>query len=156
MKVIIVEVTRAANSFGALHLDKIREAYTGIAGIVESAREEGSFKSGIPAEFAAMCFYGAIEQLLTGLDLRGAAANRRGVRPRQGARGRGDLRRAGVGAERRRFGVCLNQPPMQNDLTKRLMWSGLLAGVGALTSIVANRIATEIWTRVFKEDPPID
>jgi TetR/AcrR family transcriptional regulator, fatty acid metabolism regulator protein len=66
MKVIIVEVTRAANSFGALHLEKIREAYTGIAGIVESARAEGSFKSGIPAEFAAMCFYGAIEQLLTG------------------------------------------------------------------------------------------
>jgi hypothetical protein len=48
----------------------------------------------------------------------------------------------------------LNQPPMQNDLAKRLMWSGLLAGVGALTSIVANRIAIEIWTRVFKEDPP--
>jgi AcrR family transcriptional regulator len=66
MKVIIVEVTRAANSFGALHLDKIREAYEAIAGIVEKARAEGSFKTGIPAEFAAMCFYGAIEQLLTG------------------------------------------------------------------------------------------
>jgi TetR/AcrR family fatty acid metabolism transcriptional regulator len=66
MKVIIVEVTRAANSFGALHLDKIREAYAGIAGIVESARAEGTFKSSIPSEFAAMCFYGAIEQLLTG------------------------------------------------------------------------------------------
>jgi TetR/AcrR family transcriptional regulator, fatty acid metabolism regulator protein len=66
MKVIIVEVTRAANSFGALHLDRIREAYEGIAAIVESARGEGSFKSGIPSEFAAMCFYGAIEQLLTG------------------------------------------------------------------------------------------
>jgi TetR/AcrR family transcriptional regulator, fatty acid metabolism regulator protein len=66
MKVIIVEVTRAANSFGALHLDRIREAYEGIAAIVESARGEGSFKSGIPSGFAAMCFYGAIEQLLTG------------------------------------------------------------------------------------------
>jgi TetR/AcrR family fatty acid metabolism transcriptional regulator len=66
MKVIIVEVTRAANSFGALHLEEIRKAYEGIAAIVESAREEGSFKSGIPSEFAAMCFYGAIEQLLTG------------------------------------------------------------------------------------------
>jgi len=65
MKVIIVEVTRAANSFGAIHLDKIREAYEGIGAIVESAREDGSFKSGIPSEFAAMCFYGAIEQLLT-------------------------------------------------------------------------------------------
>ena len=66
MKVIIVEVTRAANSFGALHLARIREAYAGIANIVESARSEGSFKSAIPSEFAAMCFYGAIEQLLTG------------------------------------------------------------------------------------------
>jgi hypothetical protein len=45
---------------------------------------------------------------------------------------------------------------MDNDLVKRLMWGGSLAGVGALTSIVANRIATEIWVRVFKEEPPID
>jgi len=65
MKVIIVEVTRAANSFGRLHLDKIREAYQGIAAIVEGARRDGSFKSDIPSEFAAMCFYGAIEQVLT-------------------------------------------------------------------------------------------
>ena len=65
MKVIIVEVTRAANSFGRLHLKKIREAYDGIARIVERAREDGSFKSDISADFAAMCFYGAIEQLLS-------------------------------------------------------------------------------------------
>jgi hypothetical protein len=43
---------------------------------------------------------------------------------------------------------------MDNDLVKRLMWSGLLAGMGALTTIVANRIATVIWQRVFDEDPP--
>ncbi len=65
MKVIIVEVTRAANSFGREHLDKIREAYALIANIVESARQDGSFKSDISADFAAMCFYGAIEQLLS-------------------------------------------------------------------------------------------
>jgi hypothetical protein len=45
---------------------------------------------------------------------------------------------------------------MENDMVRRLMWTGLLAGVGALSSIVANRVATEIWTRVFKEDPPVD
>ena len=28
---------------------------------------------------------------------------------------------------------------MRNDVGKRLMWSGLLAGVGALSSVVANR-----------------
>jgi AcrR family transcriptional regulator len=66
MKVIIVEVTRAANSFGAKHLDKIRAAYAMIATIVDGARQDGSFKSDISAEFAAMCFYGAIEQLLSG------------------------------------------------------------------------------------------
>ena len=43
---------------------------------------------------------------------------------------------------------------MGNDMTKRLLWSGLLAGVGALTTIVANRIATVIWQKVFDEDPP--
>ncbi len=43
---------------------------------------------------------------------------------------------------------------MSNDLAKRLMWSGLLAGVGALTTFVANRIATFIWVKVFDEDPP--
>jgi AcrR family transcriptional regulator len=66
MKVIIVEVTRAANSFGRAHLPTIREAYDGIAKIVEDARADGSFKPEISSEWAAMCFYGAIEQLLSG------------------------------------------------------------------------------------------
>jgi TetR/AcrR family transcriptional regulator, fatty acid metabolism regulator protein len=66
MKVIIVEVTRAANSFGRQHLETIQEAYRLIANIVEQARRDGSFKSDISAQFAAMCFYGAIEQLLSG------------------------------------------------------------------------------------------
>jgi TetR/AcrR family fatty acid metabolism transcriptional regulator len=66
MKVIIVEVTRAANSFGQTHLAQIREAYTLIAAIVTKAQLEGVFKSDIDAEFAAMTFYGAIEQVLTG------------------------------------------------------------------------------------------
>ena len=43
---------------------------------------------------------------------------------------------------------------MSNDLAKRLLWSGLLAGVGAATTIVANRIATFIWIKIFDEDPP--
>ena len=38
MKVIIVEVTRAANTFGLTHLAKIREAYAGIAAIVSALR----------------------------------------------------------------------------------------------------------------------
>jgi AcrR family transcriptional regulator len=72
MKVIIVEVTRAANSFGQTHLAHIRTAYELIGGIVEQAQADGHFKPEIEARFAAMAFYGAIEQLLTGwiFDLR--------------------------------------------------------------------------------------
>jgi len=43
---------------------------------------------------------------------------------------------------------------MQNEMVKRLMWSGLLAGVSALVSIVAHRVATTAWRRVFDEEPP--
>jgi hypothetical protein len=43
---------------------------------------------------------------------------------------------------------------VDNDVVKRLMWAGLLAGLGALSTIVANRVATAIWIRVFDEEPP--
>jgi TetR/AcrR family transcriptional regulator, fatty acid metabolism regulator protein len=66
LKVIIVEVTRAANSFGAVHLAKISEAYGQISGIVQQAQQSGEFRDSVSAEFAAMAFYGAIEQVLTG------------------------------------------------------------------------------------------
>ena len=66
MKVIIVEVTRAANTFGRTHLPEIREAYAGIAAIVQRAQDEGVFTDEVTAEFAAMAYYGAIEQVLTG------------------------------------------------------------------------------------------
>jgi TetR/AcrR family fatty acid metabolism transcriptional regulator len=66
MKVIIVEVTRAANSFGRTHIGEIRTAYELIGEIVTKAQAEGVFKAEIDARFAAMAFYGAIEQLLTG------------------------------------------------------------------------------------------
>ncbi len=66
MKVIIVEVTRAANSFGDTHIGTIREAYELIGKIVKQAQDDGVFKPDIEARFAAMAFYGVIEQLLTG------------------------------------------------------------------------------------------
>ena len=43
---------------------------------------------------------------------------------------------------------------MQNELVKRLAWSGLLAGVGALATIAANRIAGMLWERITGEEPP--
>jgi TetR/AcrR family transcriptional regulator, fatty acid metabolism regulator protein len=66
MKVIIVEVTRAANTFGRTHLAHIRQAYVGIAAIVERAQLDGVFRADITPDFAALAFYGAVEQVLTG------------------------------------------------------------------------------------------
>jgi TetR/AcrR family transcriptional regulator, fatty acid metabolism regulator protein len=66
MKVIIVEVTRAANSFGRTHLTEIRRAYEGIAKIVSDGQANGAFRDDIDPLFASMSFYGAIEQLLSG------------------------------------------------------------------------------------------
>lgn len=42
----------------------------------------------------------------------------------------------------------------QNELTKRLVWSGLLAAFGALASIAAARMAGVVFRQIFDEDPP--
>jgi AcrR family transcriptional regulator len=65
MKVIIVEVMRSANSFGLRHVDKIARAYVLIGDIVAKAQAEGTFKPEVSPRFAALAFYGAIEQVLT-------------------------------------------------------------------------------------------
>jgi hypothetical protein len=46
------------------------------------------------------------------------------------------------------------QAVRDNDLMKRLVWSGLLAAFGALASIAASRAAATVWRRLFDEDPP--
>ncbi len=66
MKVIIIEVTRAANSFGATHLPEIRRAYDVVSRIVADGQREGVYRPDIDPDFVAMWFYGAIEQLLSG------------------------------------------------------------------------------------------
>ena len=66
MQVIIVEVTRAANSFGRTHLPAINRAYESIAKIVSDAQSSGAFRSDIDPLLASMWFYGGIEQLLSG------------------------------------------------------------------------------------------
>lgn len=43
---------------------------------------------------------------------------------------------------------------MDNELVKRLVWSGLLAATGALASIAAARIASLVYRRLYNEDPP--
>lgn len=45
---------------------------------------------------------------------------------------------------------------MQNDLVKKLVWTGVMAGASALAAIIARKAAEQIWIRVFNEPPPID
>lgn len=43
---------------------------------------------------------------------------------------------------------------MDNDILKRLAWTGLVAGFGALASIAAAKVAATVYRRIFDEDPP--
>jgi hypothetical protein len=43
---------------------------------------------------------------------------------------------------------------MQQDMVKRLVWSAMLAGFGALASIVTTRIAALAYRKLYGEDPP--
>jgi hypothetical protein len=43
---------------------------------------------------------------------------------------------------------------IENEVVRRLMWAGLVAATGALATVLANRVASAIWVRVFGEDPP--
>ncbi len=43
---------------------------------------------------------------------------------------------------------------MDNDIVKRLVWSGVLAASSALASLLATRVAAFVWRRAFGEDPP--
>jgi len=43
---------------------------------------------------------------------------------------------------------------MDNDIMKKLAWTGLVAGFGALASVAAARVAAVAYRRIFGEDPP--
>jgi hypothetical protein len=43
---------------------------------------------------------------------------------------------------------------VENDVVKRIMYSALLTGLGALASLAANRVAAMAWRRLFAEEPP--
>ena len=95
-----------------------------------------------------MAFYGAIEQVLTGW-IFGTLDEGDEAYERARLRGRDDLR----GLERIRRSARL-RAMTDNDVVKRLMWAGLLAGLGALASVATRRSAPLIWRRAFGEDPP--
>jgi hypothetical protein len=43
---------------------------------------------------------------------------------------------------------------MDNEVVKRLVWAGLLAGIGAVASVLTTRVAALVWRRLYGEDPP--
>jgi hypothetical protein len=43
---------------------------------------------------------------------------------------------------------------VENEMVKRLVYSGLLAATGALASIAAARVAALVFRRIYGEDPP--
>jgi hypothetical protein len=43
---------------------------------------------------------------------------------------------------------------MENEIVKRLVWSGMLTASSAVASILAARAAAMVWRRIFDEDPP--
>jgi hypothetical protein len=43
---------------------------------------------------------------------------------------------------------------VDNEIVRRLIWSGLLAATGALASVLAARISAVLYRRMFDEDPP--
>ncbi len=154
MKVIIVEVTRAANSFGRLHLDKIREAYAGIAEIVESRAPGRHVQVRHLARSSPPC--ASTERSSSCCPAGSSTCCRRPTRSSSAPRDWWSRPSAAGWRPRPRVlpPSLVESRPMQNELVKRLVWSGMLAGVGALATIVANRVATAIWIRVFDEDPP--
>ena len=42
----------------------------------------------------------------------------------------------------------------QNDVVKRLMWMGMVAGLESVASIIAIRGAILLWRMLYHEEPP--
>ena len=43
---------------------------------------------------------------------------------------------------------------MDNEMVRKLIWSGMLAATGALASIAAAKVSSILYRRIFDEDPP--
>lgn len=43
---------------------------------------------------------------------------------------------------------------MDNDIVRKLIWSGMVTASSALASLLAARLAAVAYRRIFNEDPP--
>ena len=151
MKVIIVEVTRAANSFGQTHLEKITEAYELIAGIVE----RGAGRGGVQGHGHAASSRRWPSTARSSRSSRaGSSGPCRAATPSSRKPRRSWWRLSAAASTLLPQPLEIGSRQMENEMVKRLVWSGLLAGLGALASIATTRVAAMIWRRVFGEDPP--
>jgi hypothetical protein len=55
-----------------------------------------------------------------------------------------------------RTGRCLQAPPRGErvDMLRKAMWTGLYAGLGAASTMIARRLASKIWRVATGEEPP--
>ena len=94
MKVIIVEVTRAANSFGKTHLEEIRRAYESIAKIVADGQASGAFRGDVGADVRLDVLLRRDRAAALRLDLRDHPRLRDRLRRSAGSPCHDDLRRS--------------------------------------------------------------
>ena len=146
MKVIIVEVTRAANSFGRTHLPEIRRAYDSISKIVADGQGAGVFRRDIDPTFASMYFYGAIEQLLSGWIFEVIPASDTDFDQAKSLW----WRRSATASSRDRYGRSQWTTRSSNDSPGVACWRPAALWPASL----ATRLAALIWKRVFDEEPP--
>ena len=153
MKVIIVEVTRAANTFGRTHLAKIRDAYARHRRDRRpQAQAAGLFRAEITPEFAAQAFYGSVEQVLTGWIFDSAAVGDEELERAKSmivdtiCRG---LERA---ARRASLLECLHDDGEPFGQAPAVV--GHARRVRRARNLASTRVAAMIWMRVFGEEPP--
>ena len=141
MKVIIVDVTRAANSFGRTHLAEIRRAYDLIAKIVADGQRAGTFRRDVDPRVRLDVVLRRDRAAPLGLGLRPDPRRRGGLRPRPGDARRDDLRRA-RGPQRRGAGAgdlmweSLGTTPRQDRL---------LHGAAKALNVVVGFLAAPLW-----------
>ena len=155
MKVIIVEVTRAANSFGQTHLAEIRRAYESIAKIVADGQASGALPRRRRADVRLDVLLRRDRAAALRLDLRRrsppptpTSTRRRNFLSRRSATAWSRAEWFTADSAWERFEL------VDNEMVKRLVWSGMLAATGALASIAAARVAALLYRRLFDEDPP--
>ena len=145
MKVIIVEVTRAANSFGRTHLGKIREAYELIGEIVAKAQAAGELRSDVPRTSPRWPSTARSSRCSPG----GSSADPAEPRRVRAAKAQ-IVETICDGLDAHRTSAAMTTTTWSSAWCGPACWPES----GALASIVTTRVAAVAFRRIFGEDPP--